>query len=58
MRLFPLQEVYCERRKYMWVYSAYITLKDGTRVYAKEHGKKCFCFWVDSNKKKTDKKKK
>jgi len=35
----------------MWVYSAYITLKDGTRVYAKERGKKCFCFWVDSKSK-------
>ena len=40
----------------MWVFTAYITQKDGTRVYAKDHGKRCFCFWVDNNKNKKKKK--
>ena len=29
------------------VFSAYITLKDGRRIYAKDCGKKAFCFYVD-----------
>jgi len=39
----------------MKVYTAYITKKDGTRVYAKTYGKKCFCFEVgDRRKPRTD----
>jgi len=34
----------------MWVYTAYVTKKDGTRVYARDYGKRCFCFWVDGRK--------
>ena len=28
------------------IYRPYITIK-GKRIYAKNHGKKAFCFWVD-----------
>lgn len=28
------------------VYVAYITLKDGRRIYAKQYGKKCFCLRI------------
>lgn len=31
----------------MWKYSAYITTKSGRRIYARECGKKAFCFWVE-----------
>lgn len=34
----------------MWVYSAFITLKNGKRIYAKAYGKTAFRFWVDDNK--------
>ena len=30
-----------------------MTKKDGTKVYAKDHGKRCFCFEVDGRKKKS-----
>lgn len=30
----------------MWVFRAWITAKDGTRIYAKDHGKRAFRFWV------------
>lgn len=30
-----------------YVYSAYRTLKDGRRIYAKDYGLKAFRFWVD-----------
>ena len=36
----------------MWVHTAYVTKKDGTRGYAKDYGKRCFCFWVDGRKKR------
>lgn len=36
----------------MWKYTAYITLKDGTRLYAKNYGLKAFRIWVDVDKKK------
>ena len=29
------------------VYVAYITLKNGRRIYARQYGKKAFCFLVD-----------
>lgn len=29
------------------VYVAYITLKNGTRIYARQYGKKAFCLLVD-----------
>lgn len=35
-----------EKRKRR-VYVAYITLKNGTRIYARQYGKKAFCFLVD-----------
>lgn len=30
----------------MWIFRAWITAKDGTRIYAKDHGKRAFRFWV------------
>jgi len=30
----------------MYIYRAYITMKDGTRVYAKTYGKRAFKIWV------------
>jgi hypothetical protein len=30
-----------------WVYSAYITLKNGKRLYASAYGLKVFRFWVE-----------
>ena len=32
----------------MWIYSRYITLKNGKRIYAKNG--KAFRFWVDDDK--------
>jgi len=29
------------------VFVAYITLKNGKRIYARQYGKKAFCFYVD-----------
>lgn len=29
------------------VFAAYITLKNGRRIYARQYGKKAFCFWVE-----------
>ena len=29
------------------VYTAYITLKNGRRIYARKYGKKAFCFLAD-----------
>lgn len=40
----------------MKIFSTYITLKDGTRIYAKDYGKRAFCFEVGSKKKKPVKK--
>ena len=37
-----------------FVFTPYITLKNGTRLYASQRGKKVFCF--PKNKKKNDKK--
>ena len=31
----------------MYIYSAFITLKNGHRIYAKNFGKKAFRFWID-----------
>jgi hypothetical protein len=31
---------------YKYVYSAYITLRNGKRLYAAAYGKKAFCFLV------------
>lgn len=30
----------------MWIFRTWITRKDGTKDYAKDHGKKAFRFWV------------
>ena len=30
----------------MWIFRTWITMKDGTKDYAKDHGKKAFRFWV------------
>ncbi len=35
----------------MWKFTAYITLKDGTRLYAKDYGLKVFRIWIGGKKK-------
>ncbi len=35
----------------MKIFSPYITLKDGTRIYAKDYGKRAFCFEPGKKKK-------
>lgn len=34
----------------MYIYTAYITSKDGRKLYAKQYGKKAFCIWIDDDK--------
>ena len=34
------------REGYVWICRPFITLKNGTRLYASQCGKKAFCFWV------------
>jgi len=34
------------------LYTKYITLKDGRRIYASDRGLEAFCIWIDPNKKK------
>lgn len=36
----------------MWIFRAWITTRDGERIYAKDYGKRAFCFWVSPAKKK------
>lgn len=33
----------------------WITLKNGVRIYAKDHGKRAFCFYVDAEKRRIKK---
>ena len=35
----------------MFIFRAWTTTKDGTKIYAKDYGKKAFKIWVDNNKK-------
>ena len=37
----------------MKLFTAYITKEDGTRVYARDHGKRCFVFEVDGRTRKS-----
>ncbi|WP_412717967.1 hypothetical protein [Clostridium sp. AM48-13] len=30
----------------MWIFRAWMTTKDGQRIYAKDRGKRAFRFWV------------
>ena len=30
----------------MWIFRTWITARDGTKIYAKDHGQKAFRFWV------------
>lgn len=34
----------------MWIFSAYITLRNGRRLYARDCGLEAFRFWVDPDK--------
>ena len=34
----------------MYIYTAYITLKNGHRIYASQYGLKAFKIWVDPEK--------
>ena len=36
----------------MYIFTAYITLKDGSRIYARDYGKRAFKIWVDPKKKR------
>ena len=40
----------------MWIFRAWITAKDGTKIYAKDRGKTAFRFWVDLESKSVKKK--
>lgn len=51
-----LQELFAEGGIHMYIFRAYITRKDGTKDYAKNHGKKAFRFWVGSEPKSEKKK--
>ena len=35
----------------MWIFRAGITRKDGTRDYAKDHGKRAFRIWIGPDSK-------
>lgn len=35
----------------MYIFRAWITTKDGTKIYAKDYGKKAFKIWIDPNSK-------
>nr|DAI44490.1 MAG TPA: hypothetical protein [Caudoviricetes sp.] len=42
-----MQEQLAERSGYiMYIFRTYITTKDGTKVYARDYGKKAFRIWV------------
>lgn len=47
-RRFQLEE---DEDEYEEIYSAYITLKNGKRIYASSYGLKAFCFRVKKKKK-------
>ena len=34
----------------MYIYTAYITLKNGHRIYAYQYGLKAFRIWIDEDK--------
>ena len=31
---------------FMYIFRAWMTTKDGQRIYAKDHGKRAFRFWI------------
>lgn len=33
-----------------YIFTKYITLKDGTRIYAEKYGKRAFRIWVSTKK--------
>jgi len=35
-----------------YIFTAYITMPDGTRKYARDYGKKAFRIWVPAKKRK------
>lgn len=38
----------------MFIYRAFITRKDGSRIYAKSYGKRAFKIWIDDPDDKKD----
>ena len=42
-----------EKEELMKVFTAYFTKEDGTRVYARNHGKRCFVFEADGRTRKS-----
>jgi len=40
------QEFFAKGGQVMWIFRAWITTKDGERIYAKDRGKKAFRFWI------------
>ncbi len=41
-----LQELFAKGGYFMYIFRAWITTKDGTKIYAKTYGKKAFRIWV------------
>lgn len=41
-----LQELIAKGGHFMYIFRAWITRKDGTRDYAKNHGKRAFRIWI------------
>lgn len=41
-----LQELIAKGGRFMYIFRAWITRKDGTRDYAKDHGKRAFRIWI------------
>ena len=39
----------------MYIFRAWMTTKDGQRIYAKDHGKRAFRFWVGPGSEPTKK---
>ena len=45
-----LQVVFVKGGIYMYIFRASITKKDGTKVYAKDYGKRAFRIWIGPGK--------
>lgn len=40
---------FCKGGMSMYIFTAYITSKDGRRLYAKQYGMKAFRIWIDDD---------
>nr|DAK61975.1 MAG TPA: hypothetical protein [Caudoviricetes sp.] len=41
---------FCKGGMSMYIFTAYITSKDGRRLYAKQYGMKAFRIWIDDDR--------